>query len=174
MELSSGFSNAQSPAGGVTVQLNFYSPGQQQTLTYMPNSPAGELIPGSAADPNDERAMPTTFMDLPEAVAKLRAKGLRGKQIKAVHIENYGRGSYAGSMGLFGPEWVIDSALDERGSVLAELPDQNVAKLTGPDDDADGDDSSGETAPHSNTGPDTSGYVGGRPFFSNNANDKPK
>ena len=49
-----------------------------------------------------------------------------------------------------------------------------MAKLTGPDDDADGDDSSGETAPHSNMGPDISGYVGGRPFFSNNANDKPK
>lgn len=124
MELGGGFSNAQSPAGGVLVQLNFYSPGQQQTLTYMPNSSAGELIPGSAADPNDERAMPATFLDLPDAVAKLRAKGMRGKQIKTVHIENYGRGSYAGSVGLFGPEWVIDSALDERGAVLADLSER--------------------------------------------------
>ncbi len=174
MEPTTGISNTQSPAGGLLIQLTFYSPGQQQTLSFMPNSPAGELIPGSSADPNDERALPATFMDLPDAVAKLRSKGLRGKLIKTVHLENYSNGSFAGSMEVAGPEWVIDSALDERGSVLAELPDQNVAKLTGPDDDADGDDSSGETAPHSNTGPDTSGYVGGRPFFSNNANDKPK
>ena len=174
MDLATGMSNAQSPAGGVQVQFIFYSPGQQQTLGFMPNSAAGDLIPGSSADPDDERALPTSFMDLPDAVAKLRSKGLRGKLIKTVHLENYGNGSFAGSMEVSGPEWVIDSALDERGAVLAELPDQNVAKLTGPDDDAGGDDSSGETAPQSNTAPDTSGYVGGRPFFSNNANDKPK
>ncbi len=171
---STGISNTQSPAGGLLVQLTFYSPGQQLTLSFMPNSPAGDLIPGSSADPNDERALPASFMDLPDAVTKLRAKGLRGKLIKTVHLENYSNGSFAGSMEVSGPEWVIDSALDERGAVLAELPDENVAKLTGPDDDAGGDDSSGETAPHSNTGPDTSGYLNGRPFFSNNANDKPK
>ena len=94
MELTTGLSNAQSPAGGVLVQFNFYSPGQQQTLTFMPNSPASELMPGSSADPNDQRALPASFMDLPDAVAKLRSKGLRGKQIKTVHLENYGRGSY--------------------------------------------------------------------------------
>jgi uncharacterized protein (DUF2141 family) len=139
MELATGLANTQSPAGGLTVQLVFYSPGQQQTLSFMPNSPAGELMPGSSADPNDERAMPATFMDLPDAVAKLRAKGLRGKQIKAVHIENYGRGSYAGSVGLFGPEWVIDTALDERGAVLAELPDRGGdVRISGPDEDAGG------------------------------------
>ena len=54
------------------IQFNFYSPGQQQTLTFMPNSPASELMPGSSADPNDERALPANFMDLPDAVAKLR------------------------------------------------------------------------------------------------------
>jgi len=130
MELSSGFSNAQSPDGGLLIQFNFYSPAKQQILTYMPNSPAGELIPGSSADPADERELPANFMDLPDAVAKLRAKGLRGKQIKTVHLENYGRGSYAGDVAMYGPEWVIDSALDERGAVLAELPDQNDARLS--------------------------------------------
>jgi uncharacterized protein (DUF2141 family) len=137
MELNGGFANAQSPSGGLLIQFTFYSPGQQQTLAYMPNSPAGELIPGSSADPNDERAMPTNFIDLPDAVAKLRAKGMRGKQIKTVHIENYSRGSYAGSLGLFGPEWVIDSALDERGAVLAELPDRGGdVRLSTPDSEA--------------------------------------
>jgi uncharacterized protein (DUF2141 family) len=144
MELTTSLANAQSPAGGVMVQLNFYSPGQQQTLALMPNSPASELVPGSSADPNDERAMPANFMDLPDAVAKLRAKGLRGKQIKAVHIENYGRGSYAGSVGLFGPEWVIDTALDERGAVLAELPDRGGdVRISGPDDNAGDEEESG-------------------------------
>jgi uncharacterized protein (DUF2141 family) len=110
----------------------------------MPNSPAGELMPGSAADPNDERALPATFMDLPDAIAKLRAKGLRGKQIKTVHIENYGRGSYAGSLGLFGPEWVIDSALDERGAVLAELPDRGGdVRLSTPESEAGDENQSG-------------------------------
>ena len=140
MELTAGgLSNAQSPEGGVQVQLNFYSPGQQQTLTLMPNSPASELMPGGSADPNDERPMPASFLDLPEAVAKLRAKGLRGKQIKTAHIENYSRGAYAGSIALYGPEWVINSALDEQGSVLAELPDQNDARIYNPDADAGGD-----------------------------------
>ncbi len=136
MEQATGISNAQTPAGGVLIQFNFYSPGQQQTLAFMPNSPAAELMPGGSADPNDERALPAGFVDLPEAVAKLRAKGLRGKQIKAAHLENYSRGSDAGSIGLYGSEWVIDSALDERGAVVAELPDQNVAIIDNPDADA--------------------------------------
>jgi len=173
MELTTGISNAQSPAGGVLVQLTFYSPGQQQTLAFMPNSPSSELMPGGSADPNDERALSAGFVDLPEAVAKLRSKGLRGKQIKTVHLENYSPGSYAGSIEVSGSEWVIDSALDERGVVLAELPDRDVARISKPDDDSD-DNTSGEAVPQSNKGPDTSGYVGGRPFFSNNSNDKPK
>jgi uncharacterized protein (DUF2141 family) len=141
MELTSALSNAQSPAGGVLVQLNFYSPGQQQTLTFMPNSPAGELMPGSSADPNEQRALPASFMDLPDAVAKLQSKGLRAKKIKAVHLENYGRGSYAGDIGLYGSEWVIDSALDERGAVLAELPDHDEARISNPDQVEEGDQS---------------------------------
>jgi uncharacterized protein (DUF2141 family) len=141
MELANGISNARSPEGGVLVQFNFYSPGQQQTLTFMPNSPASELMPGSSADARDQRALPASFMDLPDAVAKLRAKGLRGKRIKTAHLENYGRGSYAGDIGLFGSEWVIDSALDERGAVLAELPDQDQARISNPDQVEEGDQS---------------------------------
>jgi len=137
IELTTALANAQSPEGGVQVQFNFYSPGQQQTLSFMPNSPAGDLMPGSSADPNDQRALPASFVDLPAAVDKLRSKGLRGKQIKAAHLENYGRGSYAGDVGLFGTEWVIDSALDERGAVLAELPDQNDARISNPNDMGD-------------------------------------
>jgi len=139
LERTSGFTNAQSPDGGVLVQFLFYSPGQQQTLTFMPNSPAGELLPGSSADPRDERALPASFMDLPTAVAKLRAKGMRGVKVKSAHLENYGRGSYAaGSIGVFGTEWVIASALDEQGAVLAELPDQNDARLSNSDNEGEG------------------------------------
>jgi len=142
MELTGGISNAQSPEGGVQVQFNFYSPGQQQILTFMPNSPTSELVPGSSADASDQRALPASFMDLPDAVAKLRAKGLRGKRIKTAHLENYGRGSYAaGDIGVFGPEWVIDSALDEQGAVLAELPDHNEARISNPDQVEEGDQS---------------------------------
>jgi len=142
MEQASGISNAQSPEGGVLIQFNFYSPAQQQLLTYMPNSPSGELIPGSSADPADQRSLPSDFIDLPEAVAKLRAKGLRGKRIKSAHLENYGRGSSAGGgIGVFGSEWVIDSALDEQGAVLAELPDQDEARIANSDQDDEGDQS---------------------------------
>jgi uncharacterized protein (DUF2141 family) len=141
MELTTSLANAQSPEGGVQVQFTFYSPGQQQTVGFMPNSPAGELMPGSSADPRDERALPTSFLDLPAAVAKLRAKGLRGKQIKTAHLENYGRGSYTGSLGVFGTEWVIDSALDEQGAVVAELPDQNDARMSNPNEGEDGQES---------------------------------
>jgi hypothetical protein len=86
----------------------------------------------------------------------------------------HSNGSFAGSMEVSGPEWVIDSALDERGAVLAVLPDENEAKLVRPDEDPNAYDSSEETTTNSKQGPDTSGYLNGRPFFSNNANDKPK
>ena len=46
----------------------------------------------------------------------------------------HSNGSFAGSMEVSGPEWVIDSALDERGAVLAVLPDENEAKLVRPDE----------------------------------------
>ena len=115
LEQTSGFTNAQSPDGGVMVQFLFYSPGQQLTLTYMPNSSAGELMPGGSADPSDERALPANFVDLPAAVAKLRAKGMRGVHVKSAHLENYGRGSYVGGgIGVFGPEWDIKSASTRR------------------------------------------------------------
>jgi uncharacterized protein (DUF2141 family) len=129
MDLATGFSNAQSPDGGVLIQLTFYSPGQQQMISFTPNSPAGELSPPSTADPSDQRALPANVMDLPAAVARLQAKGLRGKRIKTAHLENYGRGSYAGSIGVFGPEWVIDSVLDEQRAVLA-VPDLNQASAS--------------------------------------------
>jgi uncharacterized protein (DUF2141 family) len=141
MELTTAISNAQSPEGGLLVQFNFYSPGQQQTLTFMPNSPTSELIPGSSVDASDQRALPANFVDLPDAVAKLRSKGMHGKQIKTVHLENYGRGSYAGDLGVFGAEWVIDSALGERGAVLAELPDHDEARMSNPDQVEEGDQS---------------------------------
>jgi uncharacterized protein (DUF2141 family) len=141
MELTTALSNTQSPEGGVLVQFNFYSPGQQQTLSFMPNSPSSELMPGSSADASDQRALPASFLDLPNAVAKLRSKGLHGKRIKTAHLENYGRGSYAGDLGVFGPEWVIDSALGERGAVLAELPDHDEARMANPDQGEEGDQS---------------------------------
>jgi hypothetical protein len=81
-------------------------------------------------------------MDLPDAVAKLRLKGLRGKRIKTAHLENYGPGSYAaGDIGVFGAEWVIDSTLDEQGVVLAELPDHDEARISNPDQVEEGDQS---------------------------------
>ena len=142
MELTTDISNAQTPEGGLLIQFNFYSSGQQQTLTFMPNSPASELMPGSSADPRDQRALPASFMDLPDAVAQLRAKGLRGKRIKTAHLENYGPGSYAaGDIGVFGAEWVIDSTLDEQGAVLAELPDHDQARISNPDQVEEGDQS---------------------------------
>jgi uncharacterized protein (DUF2141 family) len=64
---------------------------------------------------------------------------MRGVNIKSAHLENYGRGSYAaGSIGVFGTEWVIASALDEQGAVLAELPDQNDARLSNSDNEGEG------------------------------------
>jgi uncharacterized protein (DUF2141 family) len=132
MEATTGVSNAQSVDGGVLVQFGFYSPGQQQTLTFMPNLPGSQLIAGSSADPRDERALPANFVDLPDAVTELRAKGLRAKRIKSAQLQNYGRGSYVGGgIGVFGSEWVIDSAFDEWGAVVAELPNQDEATMAG-------------------------------------------
>jgi hypothetical protein len=138
MELTTGVSNTQSPDGGVLVQFGFYSPGQQQTLTFMPDLPTSPLIPGSSSDGRDQHALPANFVDLPDAVAELRTKGLRAKRIKSAQLQNYGRGSYVGGgIGVFGPEWVIDSAFDEWGAVVAELPNQDQATLAGSSHEGD-------------------------------------
>lgn len=177
MELAGGVGNAQSPAGGLLVQLTFYSPGRQQTLTYLPNSPGSELTPGSGANPADQRAMPASFIDLPVAVAKLRAKGLRRKVIQTAHIENYSPGSDAGDIEVDGTQWIIDSGLDQYGAVFAELPDQNLATVSRSEDDLVDNPTTKSNVPKVKGRPhavDTSGYLNGRPFFSSNPNDQPK
>ena len=52
----------------------------------------------------------------------LRQRGMRAKQIKAAELRNWSNGSSAGGVDLNGVEWMIDSALDERGTVQAGRP----------------------------------------------------
>jgi TIR domain len=109
------------PAGGLTVTFEFYSPSTQNGMWLMPNSPAGAMSSMGAVDRNPQRALPASFLDLPQAVATLQARGMRGKQIKMAELENWQAGTSYGSARLSGVEWMIDSSLDERGTVQAAL-----------------------------------------------------
>jgi hypothetical protein len=112
---------ARSPAGSVQIQITLFSPSQQQLITLMPNSPAGSMFPSGSADPREQHPLPTNFLDLPEAFTALQARGMRGKQIKRAELENWSRGTTYGSAALGGVEWMIDSNLDERGTVPAGI-----------------------------------------------------
>ena len=111
--------NGHSAAGPVQIQFSFYSPGQQQGMTLMPNSPGGEMIPGGPRDPGESLILPEQFLDLPDAVAAAHAHGMRAHQIKNADLENWEDGTSAGGVNFSGVEWMIDSALDERFAVPA-------------------------------------------------------
>ena len=77
------------------------------------------MYPMGVVDRSPERALPATFLDLPDAVAALQARGMRAKQIKEAQLENWAPGTTSGRAQLGGIEWMIDSALDERFTVPA-------------------------------------------------------
>ena len=106
-------------AGTVSVQFELYSPATQQGLSLTPGSAAGALFPLGVIDRDAKLAIPANFLDLPQAWEALQARGLRGKQLKEAQLENWQNGTSYGSARLAGVEWMLDSALDERGVVPA-------------------------------------------------------
>jgi len=114
-----GMGGLTTPAGTVTVQFELYSPATQQGLSLTPSSVAGALFPLGVIDRDARLAIPANFLDLPQAWAALQARGLRGKQLKEAQLENWQNGTSYGSARLAGVEWMLDSALDERGVVPA-------------------------------------------------------
>jgi hypothetical protein len=121
MVANSAAGDVMTPAGGLTVSFEFYSPSTQQGMSLTPNSPGGAIFALGAIDRNPQHALPANFLDLPQAVAALQARGMRGKQIKLAELENWQAGTSYGSARLSGVEWMIDSSLDERGTVQAAL-----------------------------------------------------
>ena len=114
-----GMGGLTTPAGTVSVQFELYSPATQQGLSLTPGSAAGALFPLGVIDRDARLAIPANFLDLPQAWATLQARGLRGKQLKEAQLENWQNGTSYGSARLAGVEWMLDSALDERGVVSA-------------------------------------------------------
>lgn len=113
--------NVQTLAGTVELRFEYYSPDTQEGLQLMPGDRSGGLFPLGAIDRNPRRALPDNFLDLPEAVAQLHARGMRGKQIANAQLENWASGTSYGSVNLNGLQWMIDSALDERATVPATV-----------------------------------------------------
>ena len=114
-----GMGGLPTAAGTVTVQFELYSPATQQGLSLTPGSAASAMFPLGAVDRDARQAIPADFLDLPQAWAALQARGLRGKQLKEAQLEDWQNGTSYGSARLAGLEWVLDSALDERGWVPA-------------------------------------------------------
>ena len=114
-----GMGGLSTPAGTVSVQFELYSPATQQGLSLTPNSAAGAMFPLGAVDRDPRRALPANFLDLPQAWSALQARGLKGKELKEAQLENWQNGTSYGSANLGGVEWMLDSALGERGVVPA-------------------------------------------------------
>jgi len=106
-------------AGTVSLQFELYSPSTQQGLSLMPASAAGAMFRLGAIDRDARRALPANFLDLPQAWAALQARGMRGKELKEAQLENWQNGTSYGDANLGGVEWMLDSALGERGVVQA-------------------------------------------------------
>jgi hypothetical protein len=119
----------QTPEGNIDLQFRLYSPGSQQGATLSPGSPAGVLFPLGSVDWSADRAVPDSFLDLPQALEQARASGMRGVQIKEAQLEwgsgrPCGTGNFAIDNAILpkcppgrrfeGVQWQIDSGLDER------------------------------------------------------------
>lgn len=113
--------NIQTPDGAVELSFQYYSPATQQGLQFTPNAAYGGIFPQGAIDRDPARALPDNFLDLPDAVANLRQRGMRGLLIVNAQLENWASGTSYGSVSLNGLQWMIDSALDERATVPASV-----------------------------------------------------
>jgi hypothetical protein len=108
-----GTANVQTPQGGVSLSMRFYSPSTQQGMDFTPNSTISALYPLGVIDTYGDGPLPDDFLDLPQAVAQLQAN-MRAKQIHEAQIQDWGRETTAGSARMHGVEWMIDSQLGER------------------------------------------------------------
>jgi hypothetical protein len=112
-------SNIKTTQGGVDLTFRFYSPDTQEGMQFTPSSPAGSIFPLGVIDRYGEGPLPDNFVDLPDAVAVLKSRGMRAKQIYQAQLQDWGRGGSAGGAQLNGVEWMIDSELQERFVVRA-------------------------------------------------------
>jgi hypothetical protein len=111
---------ARTPAGALQVTLTLYSASTQRELSLRPRFIGASVYEMTGVDRDARRALPATFVDLPQAAAALLPR-MRGKQIKSAELENWAAGTSYGSAQLSGVEWMIDSSLGERGTVRAAL-----------------------------------------------------
>lgn len=115
-------------SGGAGLSFTFYSPGQQQIMSFLPGSPGGAMSPASPGRSDVRQAIPAQFIDLPEAIQRARQLGMQGKQISEAKLEwsggaSCGTGDFRIDNAILpkcrpgrfvGMQWEIDSALGER------------------------------------------------------------
>jgi hypothetical protein len=113
-----GIVNVKSEAGGLELNMEFYSPSTQQGLSFRPGA-ADPFYGEGVIDRRGEGALPDQFLDLPDAVAVLKTHGMRANQIYEAQLEDWGQETTAGNARMHGVEWMIDSQLSERFVVRA-------------------------------------------------------
>lgn len=115
-----GATNIKTVDGGLDLKMSFYSPSTQQAASFTPLARyTGAIFSLGVVDARNFRALPDTFMDLPEAFTLLKANGMRAQQIYQAQLENWAPGTSYGSARLNGVAWMIDSQLEERFTVRA-------------------------------------------------------
>jgi TIR domain len=114
-----GAINIKTADGGLELKLEFYSPSTQQGASFSPMSPYDAIFGFGVVNRSNTRPLPDDFLDLPDAVAVLKANGMRANQIYEAQLEDWGRETSAGRARMHGVEWMIDSQLEERFVVRA-------------------------------------------------------
>jgi hypothetical protein len=115
----SGIANVQTPQGGVSLSMRFYSPSTQKGIQFTPNAGVtSSIYPLGTIDTYGDGPLPDDFLDLPQAVSELQGR-MRAKQIYEGQIQDWGQETTSGGARMHGVEWMIDSQLDERFVVPA-------------------------------------------------------
>jgi hypothetical protein len=70
--------------GAFTTQFSFYSPSNQTGLWVITGVPGGSVVKQAGAVNWGTQALPVSFLDLPAALQKARAKGMQGKMDHAM------------------------------------------------------------------------------------------
>ncbi len=114
----------QTPSGPIEIRFEFYSPNTQHGFVFRPND-TPLMNDTGPQDVDIRRALPASFVDLPELVQTLRHEGMRAKEIRLAELEwsGPGCGSFRETNAVLPPctgrettgiKWRIVSELDEQ------------------------------------------------------------
>jgi len=118
----------QSKQGTFHLDFTFYSPSKQKAIMVMPNEPlnsggvTGDIYPIGFVNWGSRQPIPLDFMELTDAVAQARQRGMKARVIKSATLANNPPGTSQGGANLSGLRWLIKSVFGNLYSINATQP----------------------------------------------------